>query len=162
MRKNELKKPSTNEGLADLAMKAESDHEVQMARAELYKLAKYSIKLHEMLKGVSEREGLEGWVQSKITKAADYLGSVYHHLEYEQKFDDTNAPTLEGADYKHSLQKKLDEKTNESGLQRYTGIKKYGKKGFEELQKAGREGASEEEKGAIKDKHLPKKEPKNA
>ena len=26
-------------------------------------------KMHEMLKGVEEREGLEGWVQSKITKA---------------------------------------------------------------------------------------------
>ena len=50
-----------------------------------------------------------------------------------------------------------DTKTKESGLQRYTGIKKYGKDGFEALQKAGREGASEEEKGAIKDKYLKKK-----
>jgi hypothetical protein len=49
-------------------------------------------------------------------------------------------------------------KLDENGLQRYTGIKKYGKKGFEELQKAGREGASEEEKGKIKDKHLTKEE----
>ena len=49
-------------------------------------------------------------------------------------------------------------KLDESGLQRYTGIKKYGKKGFEELQKAGREGASEEEKGKIKDKYLTKEE----
>ena len=47
---------------------------------------------------------------------------------------------------------------DESGLQRYTGIKKYGKKGFEELQKAGREGASEEAKGKIKDKYLSKEE----
>jgi hypothetical protein len=47
---------------------------------------------------------------------------------------------------------------DESGLQRYTGIKKYGKKGFEELQKAGREGAGEEEKGKIKDKYLSKEE----
>ena len=53
--------------------------------------------------------------------------------------------------------KKKSKTTKESGLQRYTGIKKYGKKGFEELQKAGRDGASEEEKGAIKDKHLKKK-----
>lgn len=53
--------------------------------------------------------------------------------------------------------KKKDTKTKESGLQRYTGIKKYGKKGFEALQKAGREGASEEQKGAIKDKYLKKK-----
>jgi len=72
------------EGLGDLAHLAEQDHEVQMARAELYKLAKYAIKLHEMLKGVSEREGLEGWVQSKITKSADMIGSVYHHLEYQE------------------------------------------------------------------------------
>ena len=103
-----MKHKELKEGLADLAQRVEQDHEVQMARSDLYKAAKYSIKLHEMLKGVSEREGLEGWVQSKITKAADYLGSVYHHLEYEQKFEDTNAPTLEGADYKHSLQQKLD------------------------------------------------------
>ena len=79
MREKELK-----EGLGDLAHLAEQDHEVQMARAELYKLAKYAIKLHEMLKGISEREGLEGWVQSKITKSADMIGSVYHHLEYQE------------------------------------------------------------------------------
>ena len=74
------------EGLADLAGAAERDHEVQMARAELYKIAKYAIKLHEMLKNVSEEQGLEGWVQSKITKAADYVGAVYHNLDYEMKF----------------------------------------------------------------------------
>ena len=72
------------EGLGDEAHLAEQDHEVQMARAELYKLAKYAIKLHDMLKGISEREGLEGWVQSKITKSADMIGSVYHHLEYQE------------------------------------------------------------------------------
>ena len=83
MREKDLK-----EGLADLAYKAESDHEVQMARAELYKVAKYAIKLHEMMKNVSEAEGLEGWVQSKITKAADYISSVYHHMDYETKFDE--------------------------------------------------------------------------
>lgn len=75
-----------NEGLADLADAAERDHEVQMARAELYKIAKYSIKLHEMLRNVSEADGLEGWIQSKITKAADYIGAVYHNLDYEMKF----------------------------------------------------------------------------
>jgi len=59
---------------------------VQVARAQLYKLAKYSIKLHEMLKTVTEQEGLEGWVQAKITKASDYMSSVYHHLDYDMKF----------------------------------------------------------------------------
>ena len=56
-----MKHKEIKEGLADAAHKAEMDHEVQMARADLYKLAKYSIKLHELLKNVSEAEGLEGW-----------------------------------------------------------------------------------------------------
>jgi hypothetical protein len=94
------------EGLGDLADAAEKDHEVQMARAELYKTAKYAIKLHDMLKGVSEVQGLEGWVQAKITKAADYIGSVYHHLDYEQKFGGDGGPagpavpmTIESKEY---------------------------------------------------------------
>jgi hypothetical protein len=92
-----------NEDLADLAGAAERDHEVQMARAELYKIAKYAIKLHDMLKGVSEAEGLEGWVQSKITKSADMIGSVYHHLDYETKFGD--GEVAEGK-YKNDAQRK--------------------------------------------------------
>ena len=69
--------------LGELASKCEADHEVQMARADLFKIAKYAIKLHDMMKNVSEAEGIEGWKQSKITKAADYIGSVYHSLDYE-------------------------------------------------------------------------------
>ena len=79
-----MREQEISEGLGELADVAERDHEVQMARAELYKLAKYAIKLHDMLKGVSEAEGLEGWVQSKITKSADMIGSVYHHMDYDQ------------------------------------------------------------------------------
>ena len=85
-----MREKDLNEDLATLAYKAEADHEVQMARADLYKIAKYAIQMHEMLKGVSEEQGLEGWVQSKITKAADYLGAVYHHMDYEQRFDEVS------------------------------------------------------------------------
>ena len=92
-------------GLADMAFKVESDHEVQMARAELYKVAKYAIKMHEMLKGVEEREGLEGWVQSKITKAADYLGSVYHHMDYEMKFEQVSESKKADTFKKHKMYK---------------------------------------------------------
>ena len=82
MREKDLK-----EGLADLADMAERDHEVQMARSDLYKIAKYAIKLHEMMKNVSEAEGIEGWQQAKITKAADYISSVYHALDYDTQFE---------------------------------------------------------------------------
>ena len=113
MRKSDLKSP-IQEGLGELASRAEMDHEVQMARAELYKIAKYAIKLHEMLKGVSEAEGLEGWVQSKITKAADYIGSVYHHLDYETQFPEEDANAVMSAAtesaYMDSLKQRLEEK----------------------------------------------------
>ena len=82
MRDKEIK-----ESLADDAHKVEQDHEIQLARAELYKAAKYSIKLHELLKTMSEQEGLDGWVSAKITKASDYLSTVYHHLDYATKFE---------------------------------------------------------------------------
>jgi len=89
---NELKDKTMNnaikEGLADLADMAERDHEVQMARADLYKIAKYAIKLHDMMKDITEADGLEGWQQAKITKAADYIGSVYHNLDYDLKFSE--------------------------------------------------------------------------
>ena len=41
-----------------------------MARADPYKIAKYAIPImHEMLKGVSEEQGLDGWVQSQDNKS---------------------------------------------------------------------------------------------
>jgi len=61
------------------------DHEVQMARSELYRAAKCAISLEKMLKHINEQQGLEGWVQAKITKAADYLESVYHYMDYEMR-----------------------------------------------------------------------------
>ena len=103
----------TNEGLADLADMAERDHEVQMARSDLYKLAKYAIKLHEMLKNVSEAEGIEGWQQAKITTAANDISSVYHNLDYEMKFGEQNQPDLPitAESYKAGLANKLAKKS---------------------------------------------------
>ena len=48
---------------------------------------------------------------------------------------------------------KVGEDIDESGLQYYTGKKKYGKDGMTALAQAGRDGASEEELGKIKDKY---------
>lgn len=62
------------------------DHEVQMARQELYRTAKLAIMLHDMLKNVEENQGLEGWVQRKLTRAADYIESVFDYLDYEMRY----------------------------------------------------------------------------
>ena len=90
---NTMRNKDIKEGLADLAHKVEQDHEIQLARGELYKAAKYSIKLHDLMKSMSEAEGLDGWVSAKITKASDYLGTVYHHLDYQTKFDEVSEST---------------------------------------------------------------------
>ena len=80
-------KETVKEDLADEAMIVEKDHEVQMARSELYKAAKYAVAIHKMMKDISEMQGIDGWVASKITKAADYLGSVKHYMEGEAMQD---------------------------------------------------------------------------
>lgn len=79
-----MTKKRIKEGLSDEAMSVDRDHEVQMARAQLYHLANDAIRLHKLLKGVSEAEGLEGWMQSKITLAADYIKSTADYLEYDK------------------------------------------------------------------------------
>lgn len=96
MKKTNIQK--IQEGLADLADKCEKDHEVQMARSELYKLSKYSMKLHDLLKSVSESEGLQAWQQSYITKAADYIDAVYHDLSYEKSMDSEISVDIDAAD----------------------------------------------------------------
>jgi hypothetical protein len=67
----------------------EEDHEAAMARSDLYKMAKYSMKLFQM---IEEGQQLEGWVQAKITKASDYISSIYHYMEYQMKFGDGGVP----------------------------------------------------------------------
>jgi len=81
-------KEQLDEGhMSDMAHEAEKDHEVQMARSDLYKAAKYAVSIHKMMKDVSEMEGIDGWVASKITKASDYLGSVKHYMEGQMMQD---------------------------------------------------------------------------
>jgi hypothetical protein len=54
--------------------------EVEMAVSDLGKLSKLAHKLLHMLE---DQESLEGWVAAKITKAADYISSVYDYINDE-------------------------------------------------------------------------------
>ena len=67
-----------------------------MARSDLYRSARAAIKIHNLLQQISEKQGIEGWVQAKITKSADYLDSVYHYLDYEMKMHEqvAEAPVM--------------------------------------------------------------------
>lgn len=59
------------------------DHEVEMARSDLFQAAKNAQKVYQLIKHLSEDEGLDGWVQEKIIKANDYLNTVREYLEHK-------------------------------------------------------------------------------
>ena len=66
-----------------------NDYEGRMAKQNLFKLHKYSKELFEMIHDYQE---MESWVQEKIAKAADYIGSAKHYIEYEMEHpEDKNA-----------------------------------------------------------------------
>lgn len=55
------------------------DEEGAMAKRQLHDMERYSRELSEMLTDTTQ---LESWVQAKLTKAADYLKTVKHYVEY--------------------------------------------------------------------------------
>ncbi len=59
---------------------AHVDREGDMAKGQLYHIAKNAMTLFDSLR---DEDQLQGWVQSKITKASDYMKSVRDYLEYE-------------------------------------------------------------------------------
>ena len=164
--------------------------EGHMSKSTLYHTAKYAIALLDMIK---PGDDLEGWVQSKLNKAADYLQGVYNYEEYqklnpyreeletsildrhaqvvqknideilarETKLDDID--TKPGMmrilakrvnEVEKEIAKKTRKKTDESGILYRAGVKKYGKAGMKAIQSAAGKGASHQDIGKIKDKHL--------
>ena len=69
-------------------LKEEVDYEGEMAKSELYRLIKNSQELMQMLDDDTQ---LEAWVQSKITKAADYIASVSQYLNFQAE----NRPSID-------------------------------------------------------------------
>jgi hypothetical protein len=120
----------------------ETDHEGAMAKADLYKLAKYSMKL---FKDMQDDTQLESWVQAKITKAADYIASVYHYLEYEMKFTEyghhlDNSDTLSESQKAVLKNKLMEAKKQVANFKKQQAEKLKDKKveeGFDEKSKEG-------------------------
>ncbi len=122
----------------DMMNRSPDKHEAAMARADLYKLANYSMKLFKM---IQEGQELEGWVQAKITKAADYVASVYHFMEYEMKASDYGSK-LENSDvYSESVRRAFEQKLMEAKKQA-AKVKKDADKveeGWDDMLKAAKE-----------------------
>jgi len=232
---------------------SEDAGEGHMSKSTLYHTAKYAIELMDM---INKGDDLEGWVQSKLNKAADYLQGVHNYEEYQKlnpyreeldssvlqrhagivqkNIDEILAreTSLDDVDTKpgmmrilakrvNEVEKKMakenrkntdeahggqhstsgrsmtkgemnkrekivkgmkknkagfkkrygkdaeavmyatatknamkDDEANESGILYRAGVKKYGKAGMKAIQSAAGKGASHQEIGKIKDKHL--------
>ena len=72
-----LPEPDAQDFLGDDGM----DYEGGMAKSQMLKMKKYAVALCDMIDDESQ---LESWVQAKLTKASDYMSSVYHYLDYQQ------------------------------------------------------------------------------
>jgi hypothetical protein len=72
------------------------DHEVEMARSDLFSAAKNAKQVYEMIADLSEEEGLEGWVQEKIIKANDYLNTIREYLEGKQLQNEMTGGVIAG------------------------------------------------------------------
>ena len=81
--------------------------EGHMSKSQLYQTAKMSIELLDMIK---KGDDLEGWVQTKLNLAADYLQAVYHYEDY-QKLNPYREELDGSLMQKHAgiIQKHLDE-----------------------------------------------------
>lgn len=70
-----------SDGYDDEEWDEEDDHEVSMATSDLASISELAAEINEM---IGDDEELEGWVQAKITLAADYIESVHRYLKYEE------------------------------------------------------------------------------
>ena len=130
------------------------DQEAAMARADLYKMANYSFKLFKMIR---DGDQLEGWVQAKITKSADYIASVYHYLEYEMKFSEYGSKIENSDMYTESVREQFKAKLTEARI-KLDKLQKKNKKeleeGWEDMMKDVEKKAKEKGTGKFDKKEL--------
>jgi hypothetical protein len=108
----------------------EHDDEGSMSRGELYNAIKNGIELFKM---IEPGQPLEGWVQAKITKAADYLNTVHDYMAYESKANEqVGEEYMESLDY--SLQMMIYEAKKASA-----GMSKAAKSNLVKKAKAGKD-----------------------
>ena len=117
---------------------SEDAGEGHMSKSTLYTTAKYAIELASMIK---KGDDLEGWVQSKLNKAADYLIGAYNYEEY-QKLNPYREDLDSNTFAKHSqiVQKNIDEilskETDVDDIDTKPGMMKILSKRVNEVEKA--------------------------
>jgi len=89
-------KKNMNEAVKDKFDIGEYDQEGDMAKSDLRSILANAKRVHDMLK---DSDNLPEWVQSKITKAEDYMSTVANYMEAEmneevEQIDELSKSTL--------------------------------------------------------------------
>ena len=151
---------------------SEDAGEGHMSKSQLYQTAKMAIELLDM---INKGDDLEGWVQTKLNLAADYLQAVYHYEDYQklnpyrEELDGSLIQRHAGIIQKH-LDEILERKCRAEDVDTKPGMMKILKKRVNEVEKEiakeqrkntdevappGREKQVKKLKGKFKDKGAP-------
>jgi hypothetical protein len=128
--------------------------EGDMAKDDLRSIAKAAAELNSLL---NDHDDLPEWVQSKITKALDYINSSNQYMDQEKSDDDTGDDVVMGGD------EELDEKATSKAQRRAAAIAMHAPKS--KLQGASKEMSKMPKKelekfAGTKEKGLPNKKEK--
>ena len=98
-----------SEAIKDKYDIGEYDQEGDMAKSDLRSIIANSKRVHDMLK---DDDNLPEWVQSKITKAEDYMSTVANYLESEMNEEagaSFDGPSVEDEDNVQTMAQKVIE-----------------------------------------------------
>jgi len=118
-------------------IKKEDAGEGHMSKSQLYATAKMAIELIDMIK---KGDDLEGWVQTKLNLAADYLQAVYHYEDYQklspyrEELDSALVQRHAGVIQKH-LDEILSKETETADVDTKPGMMRILKKRVNEVEK---------------------------
>ena len=102
------------------------DDESDMAHSQLRAVKDLSDKLCNM---IDDGEQLDAWVQSKLTKAEDYLNSVYRYLAGEEEEEMDDMPSMHSSDSDIILGAQFYEGRGDTDYKRARDAKRFGKNG---------------------------------
>jgi hypothetical protein len=80
----------------------DDDHEGNMAKRQMYRTAKYAVEIFD---NIHDDDVFPAWIQSKMTKIADYIGVVKHYLEYDHVMGEKLDKDATAGDYVKDFRK---------------------------------------------------------
>jgi hypothetical protein len=112
----------------------QQDDESDMAHSQLRAVKDLAGKLCDM---IDDGEQLDAWVQSKLTKAEDYLNSVYRYLAGEEEEEMDDMPHMRSSDSDVILGAQFYEGRGDTDYKRARDAKRLGKAGEKKIYGAG-------------------------